>query len=186
MKPRHLPISGIEALEGRLVTWRRLPVLPATDVVFSGGYGIDRPPLPGVPCSRSRMERRAGAFAAATPLQRPGGVSRGTWSPCGVPPHPGWRGRGSRKRIRPGLAAPSRRRPGRHWPRWSSPPRPSYLACKRTRSLASMYWNRRFAILVSLVWAMLVMGGFCLLAGISAPHPPETAAVPDPGWRCCR
>jgi hypothetical protein len=39
-----------------------------------------------------------------------------------------------------------------------------------------MYWNRRFAILVSLVWAMLVMGGFYLLAGISAPHPPKTGS----------
>jgi hypothetical protein len=33
-----------------------------------------------------------------------------------------------------------------------------------------MYWNRRFAIVVSLIWAVLVAGGFYLLAGLPAQH----------------
>ena len=38
-----------------------------------------------------------------------------------------------------------------------------------------MFWNRRFAILVGLVWAVLVAGGFYLLAGIAAHRPAPTA-----------
>lgn len=37
-----------------------------------------------------------------------------------------------------------------------------------------MYWNRRFAIVVGLVWAVLVASGFYLLAGIS----PQRGAPP--------
>jgi hypothetical protein len=33
-----------------------------------------------------------------------------------------------------------------------------------------MYWDRRFAIVVSLIWALLVAGGFYLLAGVSVQH----------------
>ena len=32
-----------------------------------------------------------------------------------------------------------------------------------------MYWDRRFAIVVSLIWAALVSGAFYLMAGILPP-----------------
>jgi hypothetical protein len=39
-----------------------------------------------------------------------------------------------------------------------------------------MYWNRRFAIVVSLIWAALVTAGFLLLAGVPVRH--RTPTIP--------
>jgi hypothetical protein len=36
-----------------------------------------------------------------------------------------------------------------------------------------MHWDRRFAIGVSLIWAVLVSGAFYLLAGIHIPASPN-------------
>ncbi|MGA2272011.1 MAG: hypothetical protein ABSH00_00550 [Bryobacteraceae bacterium] len=39
-----------------------------------------------------------------------------------------------------------------------------------------MHWDRRFAIMVSLIWAVLVSGAFYLLAGIQLPASPAGQA----------
>ena len=50
--------------------------------------------------------------------------------------------------------------------------------------VAGMYWNRRFAIVVSLVWLLLVAGGYILLARFSCqpqPFPVQTGRPPAIG-----
>ncbi len=39
-----------------------------------------------------------------------------------------------------------------------------------------MHWDRRFAIVVSLIWALLVSGAFYLVAGILPPASPAPAS----------
>jgi hypothetical protein len=40
-----------------------------------------------------------------------------------------------------------------------------------------MHWDRRFAIVISLIWAVLVSGAFFLLAGIRTPASPAPASA---------
>jgi hypothetical protein len=49
-------------------------------------------------------------------------------------------------------------------------------ARQRTKCKHYMYWNHRFAIVVSLIWAALVTASFLLLAGAPVRH--RTPAVP--------
>jgi len=44
----------------------------------------------------------------------------------------------------------------------------------------SMHWDRRFAIVVSLIWAVLVSGAFFLLAGIHTAASPASASADNP------
>jgi hypothetical protein len=43
-----------------------------------------------------------------------------------------------------------------------------------------MHWDRRFAIVVSLIWAVLVSGAFFLLAGIHTAASPASASADNP------
>jgi len=43
-----------------------------------------------------------------------------------------------------------------------------------------MHWDRRFAIVVSLIWALLVSGAFFLLAGSHTPASATSASAENP------
>lgn len=158
----------------RLLTRRMLLAPPAADLILGGGRdsssAVSMRSMPEL-----RMEMQVGIFAPATACRQPGGFARGTLSP-------------SRPRdflVCVGVAPDviSARVFRLHGPE-AVAALAAAVICRRGRlnSLRtesggshSMHWDRRFAIGVSLIWAVLVSGAFYLLAGIE--RPPSPAAV---------
>ena len=175
----------MEPMVGEPLTWRRLLTRrtlrkpPAADLIPGGGRGssfaVSRRSMPYL-----RMEMQVGSFAPAKAYPQPGGFPRGTFPPF----HP----RGSLVCV--GVAAGCDSRLGLPPPRFGGRGGAGRGGdCRRGRfsflrvqsgGAQSMHWDRRFAIVVSLIWALLVSGAFFLLAGIHTPASPTSASAENP------